>query len=123
MKFLGAIITDTPDNPAVQEGDIVTWDKQPKAVRHLPGREGRTVAQVTRASDPDYITIATLKTKDWLEWDRATFCDRLNAGEVTIEDKWQLLKAIEKAFFAEGNDDVAYAINDLVRNHGPKVEI
>lgn len=103
-------------------GQILSWDKQPKALRDRPGRNGRTVAQVVdvpddvrRIADADTVRLRFIGRDDYFDFDRSSLIERLRAGTIRIESPVALLEALTTAFASEGRMDVASALESALR--------
>lgn len=106
----------TPD--PVSEGDILSWDKQPKKLKEYQGDKGRTYARVSRvevAHDIRYAKLA-FKEGDYQDFDCRTLDARIREGAIQIEDPWKLLQLIADSLWSE-NADAAASISAIIQEN------
>lgn len=85
------------DELPVKEGDILSWDKQPKALKEIYGDKGRTYGRVASIDTVDgqrWARLNFLRKGDFQDFDTTPLSARIKAGTVQVEHPKELLTMI-----------------------------
>lgn len=108
-----------PPPEPVQVDDIVSWDKQPKALKEIYGDKGRSYGRVKSVELENgirYARVNLLRAGDFQDFDCRTLAMRIKEGSIQIEDPYQLLQLISDSLWTS-NPDAAASISAIVQEH------